>query len=287
MAIIIQARNASNGGTTVELLRRQIAMLHLRFYVALMGCCLGFLYSNDVFRLPFSLLLYSFWVPQIVQNVVTDAKKPMHTYYIYGMSLTRLFAPTYIFATQVNFLKEVYPEAPTDARLCQLLFIWICVQALLLDAQSRFGSRFMMPSRFLPPKYDYSRPIPPLLLASCNEEENLSEQLKQERTSYTKIRPLIVTKKDFSPRGGGSVARNRKEGSKINRSEIMTAETVLTLKKTSACIDCVICYTSIDTGNRSGYMLAPCDHIFHKGCLVQWMEVKTECPVCRTKLPEV
>ena len=84
MAIIIQARNASNGGNTIELLRRQIGMLHLRFYVALMGSCLGFFHSNDMYRTPYILILYSFWVPQIVQNIVTEAKKPLHTYYIYG-----------------------------------------------------------------------------------------------------------------------------------------------------------------------------------------------------------
>ena len=78
MAIIIQARNASNGGNSIELLRRQVAMLHLRFYVALMGS-------------------------QIVHNVATEAKKPLHLYYVYGMSITRLVAPLYMFAVQGNF----------------------------------------------------------------------------------------------------------------------------------------------------------------------------------------
>lgn len=70
MAIIIQARNVSNGGNSIKL-------LHLRFYVALMGSCLGFFYSEN-YRTHYMLLLYSFWVPQIVHNVVTEAKKPLH-----------------------------------------------------------------------------------------------------------------------------------------------------------------------------------------------------------------
>jgi hypothetical protein len=89
-----------------------------------------------------------------------------------------------------------------------------------------------------------------------------------------------------SPSGGGT--RNRIKGSRVNRGETgMTSETV-----TAPCrdpflpvFDCVICYNEIDIRNRRGYMLAPCDHIFHKECLLQWMDVKMECPVCRTELP--
>jgi len=50
-------------------------------------------------------------------------------------------------------------------------------------------------------------------------------------------------------------------------------------------VDCVICYNSIDIMERNGYMLAPCDHIFHRNCLQEWMDVKMECPTCRGDLP--
>ena len=39
-------------------------------------------------------------------------------------------------------------------------------------------------------------------------------------------------------------------------------------------LDCVICYNEIDVTDNKGYMLAPCDHIFHRECLEQWMDVK-------------
>ena len=51
--------------------------------------------------------------------------------------------------------------------------------------------------------------------------------------------------------------------------------------------DCVICYNEIDVNDRKGYMLAPCDHIFHRHCLEQWMDVKMECPICRCNLPSI
>ncbi|CAM9098708.1 unnamed protein product [Ectocarpus fasciculatus] len=48
--------------------------------------------------------------------------------------------------------------------------------------------------------------------------------------------------------------------------------------------ECVICYNVIDA-EENEYMITPCDHLFHGECLSRWMEVKLECPVCRSQLP--
>lgn len=32
-------------------------------------------------------------------------------------------------------------------------------------------------------------------------------------------------------------------------------------------------------------MKCPCKHVYHSGCLLEWMNVKMECPTCRKKLP--
>ncbi|XP_075488713.1 transmembrane E3 ubiquitin-protein ligase FLY2-like [Primulina tabacum] len=51
-------------------------------------------------------------------------------------------------------------------------------------------------------------------------------------------------------------------------------------------IDCVICMTAIDLGQRTNdCMVTPCDHFFHSGCLQRWMDIKMECPTCRRPLP--
>lgn len=50
-------------------------------------------------------------------------------------------------------------------------------------------------------------------------------------------------------------------------------------------IDCVICMVELDVSARD-YMIAPCDHMFHRECLQGWMQVKMECPTCRCALPE-
>ncbi|KAF4675802.1 hypothetical protein FOL47_007228 [Perkinsus chesapeaki] len=53
--------------------------------------------------------------------------------------------------------------------------------------------------------------------------------------------------------------------------------------------ECVICMNDIDLSETQDPelrpVITPCDHIFHAGCLEQWMDVKMECPTCRGELP--
>jgi len=42
---------------------------------------------------------------------------------------------------------------------------------------------------------------------------------------------------------------------------------------------CAICRESLEKAKR-----LPCGHLLHTGCLARWLEVKTECPVCRRSL---
>ncbi|KAF3781705.1 Peroxisome biogenesis factor 10, partial [Nymphaea thermarum] len=52
--------------------------------------------------------------------------------------------------------------------------------------------------------------------------------------------------------------------------------------------DCVICMTAIELLQHSDdFMVTPCDHLFHSGCLQRWMDIKMECPTCRRPLPPV
>lgn len=126
MAIIIQARNSvTNANLTQENLRRQITLLHLKFYGALVTAIVAFWCAGQSNRSLFILLLYSFWVPQIILNIITESRKPLHPYFMYGMSLTRSVAPIYVFAVRNNFLREVNPDFPSEPRMCQILILWI------------------------------------------------------------------------------------------------------------------------------------------------------------------
>lgn len=56
---------------------------------------------------------------------------------------------------------------------------------------------------------------------------------------------------------------------------------------------CTICMTGLNLAvntepvhNFSKTMHTPCNHLFHQDCLTRWMEIKLECPTCRTCIPQ-
>jgi transmembrane E3 ubiquitin-protein ligase len=307
MAIIVQARYNSAGGPTQtsDGLRRQVAMLHIRFYAILMFVLICLLYAPGSYRVCTILALYSFWVPQIIFNVVTETKTPLHRNYIYGMSVTRLVAPLYIFGLRNNFLKEVHPESTTDPMMCYLLVLWVGCQCAVLIAQGKYGARFMIPARFLPPKFDYSRPIPasmlpPGVLQDLPSPESMEDRAadslppkgsrkREEKDSLNSTDPHHDVDLHLPLRHQtADTTRNRlHRGGRGAMSKV--TEDVPSLPQVTATpapvLECSICYEDIDIRDRKKYMLAPCNHLYHSECLKQWMDVKMECPICRTNLP--
>lgn len=152
MATIIQARNNRRC-----CLCWRTTLLHLKFFGALVLAIFAFWYFGQSNSTLYVLLLYSFWVPQIILNIITESRKPLHPYYMFGMSITRSIAPIYVFAVRNNFLTETNPDFTMETTLCQLLILWIGIQTTILYAQSKYGTRFMIPQRFLPPKLDPAR----------------------------------------------------------------------------------------------------------------------------------
>ncbi|KAL5196501.1 hypothetical protein ABZP36_000013 [Zizania latifolia] len=208
---IWKASRPLNSGEGWEVMRRELSVLYSRFYGILLGGIL-LMYELHNFLRPLLFLMYSFWVPQIVTNVIRDTRKPLHPQYILGMTITRLAIPLYIFGCPSNFMR-IEP----DKKWCIAVTIFMGIQAAVLLLQHYFGSRCFIPHQILPEKHCYHRKV----------EDNTNQP-----------------------------------------------------------IDCVICMTTIDLTQRaSEYMVAPCEHIFHSGCLQRWMDIKMECPTCRRSLP--
>ncbi|CAL9227172.1 unnamed protein product [Arabidopsis halleri] len=208
---IWKATRPSNSGEGWETMRRELSFLYSRFYGILLGGIL-IMYQFHNYMQPILLLMYSFWIPQIVANVVRDSRKPLHLYYILGMTATRLAIPLYVFGCPHNFMR-VEPNKVWCICLCTSMGS----QAVILLLQHYFGSRCFVPRQMLPEKYNYHR--------------------------------------------------------RFNRDVSRTT-------------DCVICMTAIDLRQHtSDFMVTPCEHFFHSGCLQRWMDIKMECPTCRRSLP--
>ncbi|BBN70522.1 RING/U-box superfamily protein [Prunus dulcis] len=119
------------------------------------GILLGgilFMYEFHNFLRPILLLMYSFWIPQIITNVIRDSRKPLHPHYILGMTVTRLAIPLYIFGCPNNFMR-IEP----DKSWCICLGVFIGLQASILLLQHYLGSRWFIPRQILPEKYSYFR----------------------------------------------------------------------------------------------------------------------------------
>lgn len=208
---IWKASRPLNNGEGWEIMRRELSVLYSRFYGILLGGILV-VYELHAFLRPILFVMYSFWIPQIITNVIRDTRKPLHPHYILGMTVTRLAIPLYLFGCPSNFLR-----IEVDKNWCISLGVFMALQALILLLQHYLGSRCFIPHQILPEKYSYQRRL-----------ENNSTQAT----------------------------------------------------------DCVICMTSVDLTQRTNdYMVTPCDHFFHSGCLQRWMDIKMECPTCRRSLP--
>ncbi|ONI17124.1 hypothetical protein PRUPE_3G139300 [Prunus persica] len=148
---IWKASRPTNSGEGWETMRRELSVLYSRFYGILLGGIL-FMYEFHNFLRPILLLMYSFWIPQIITNVIRDSRKPLHPHYILGMTVTRLAIPLYIFGCPNNFMR-IEP----DKSWCICLGVFIGLQASILLLQHYLGSRWFIPRQILPEKYSYFR----------------------------------------------------------------------------------------------------------------------------------
>lgn len=79
--------------------------------------------------------------------------------------------------------------------------------------------------------------------------------------------------------------RNNQEGKK-SFSKIMSSklrhQATLTVDMVCSQPGCPICSENFVVANDETQL--PCGHLFHKGCIIPWLETKQNCPVCRHEL---
>ncbi|XP_024359669.1 transmembrane E3 ubiquitin-protein ligase FLY2 isoform X2 [Physcomitrium patens] len=150
---IWKSRRPVSSGEGWETMRRELSVLYSRFYGFLLSGILIIYELHSMLRYIL-FLFYSFWIPQIVANVVRDSRKPLHPHYIVGITLTRLAIPLYAFACPNNFMR-IEP----NLGWCLGLTTFLGAQAAILLLQHFCGARCFIPRQLLPEKYSYFRRV--------------------------------------------------------------------------------------------------------------------------------
>ncbi|KAF9308086.1 hypothetical protein BG003_011643 [Podila horticola] len=88
-----------------------------------------------------ALLLFSFWIPQIVRNVIRGSKRGLCFCFVLGMTVTRLVLPIYFYACPENLMGH----EPT--KWIWGLVLWVGLQVAMLLLQDWLGPRFFIPKK--------------------------------------------------------------------------------------------------------------------------------------------
>jgi len=206
------------------------------------------------------LIYLSLWIPQIHRNIRRNCRRALGWPFVIGQSILRLLPVAYFWTKEDNFL-----YARSDRHAFLVFCAWVWIQLIILAAQDIVGPRFGIPAGWAPDAWDYH----PLLREDGLEAGGL---------------PIGLVADDTP-----GIERARSSGDDGNKKQ-----------SSMRSIDCAICREILevpvltaedeDTGvagvfARRLYMVTPCRHIFHSGCLEGWMRFRLQCPICREELP--
>ena len=269
--------------TTFNTARREMSALYSKFYFLLLGLVFLSLHATtwpiplrSFYTNTMCFIYLSLWLPQINRNIIRNCRRALRWEFIIGQSILRLAPVVYFYTAPQNVL-----FFGNDRSMAYIFIAWVWLQIWALGSQEILGPRFFVPKGWAPPAYDYH----PILRGEGDEESGSDMPIgfTQAMSSF----PTTPGSPSLQPRTGNT------------RSNPSTA-----------IFDCAICTENInvpvvrkgvstDAENqgsasaalsttlfaRRAYMVTPCKHVFHSGCLEGWMRYRLQCPICRENLP--
>eukprot|EP00667_Euglena_gracilis_P006998 EG_transcript_7066 len=101
-------------------------------------------------------VMFSFWLPQIVSNVLRNSARPLQLQYILVQTVSHALPPLYFLGCPANIM-----EVQTHVHLLGKWLAYHFAVAGLLVVQYYFGARVFVPACLLPKRYNYHRPFSP------------------------------------------------------------------------------------------------------------------------------
>ena len=262
--------------TTTTNERSGFGALYTRFYFLLLFTLFLSLnatsWPSSLRRFYFTLLSFlylSFWVPQITRNAIRNCRHALRWDFVAGQSLLRLMPFAYFYGYSNNVL-----YASVDLMDLAILAIWVWIQCVVLVSQEIVGPRWIVKSEWVPPAYDY-HPI----LREDEEGGNLPIGFAQATAEASS------SSEPESPSLGFKAGESREKGKRMFDCAICMQDLEVSVVGPDGAVEGGITAGAGGLLARRAYMVTPCRHIFHSGCLEGWMKYRLQCPICREELP--
>ena len=269
--------------TTLNTARREMSALYSKFYFLLLALVFLSLHATtwpvplrSFYTNTLCLTYLSFWLPQIKRNITRNCRRALRWEFVIGQSILRLTPIMYLYTVPQNVL-----FFDNDVNMAYVFIAWVWLQVWALASQEILGPRFFVPNGWAPPAYDYH----PILRGDGDEESGST--MPSGFNQATASSPTQSNLTSSQPRVGNSRAN---PNTKVFDCAICT-ETISvpiipkagsnegeTQGSTTATL-------STTLFARRSYMITPCNHVFHSGCLEGWMRYRLQCPICRDDLP--
>ncbi|KAF2126786.1 hypothetical protein P153DRAFT_321494 [Dothidotthia symphoricarpi CBS 119687] len=212
-----------------------------------------------------SSLYLSFWIPQIYRNVMRNCRRALRWEYVLGTSITRLIPLAYFWLKPDNVM-----FAKPNPRICAALVAWLWLQIVLLAAQAVLGPRIFVNQSWswVPEAWEYH----PLL---NDDEEDGKMPLNVTTSASEDAEPSEPSK---------TLGELKDKRRKVFDCSICAQDIEVPVLPKGEAVDGVMGEAGMLLQRRL-YMVTPCRHVFHTGCLEGWMRYRLMCPNCREVLP--
>ncbi|KAF1849317.1 uncharacterized protein K460DRAFT_279457 [Cucurbitaria berberidis CBS 394.84] len=250
-------------------------LLIVIFFVTIQFATARTAYRNVYFS-TISFLYLSFWVPQIYRNVMRNCRKALRWDYIAGTSIVRLAPVAYFYLKEDNVL-----FSKTDWTEFAVLIGWVWVQIVALASQEVLGPRFLVKEGWAPPAYDY-HPI----LREDEEGATMPLNINTSTSTDSPSTAALDTSSSSAEESTKAFGESKSKGKRVFDCSICAQDIEVPVIPAGADESSVAGMGSTSMIlQRRQYMVTPCRHVFHTGCLEGWLRYRLQCPNCRESLP--
>ena len=277
------ATQPTTQNTTLNTARREMSALYSKFYFLLLGLVFLSLHATtwpvplrSFYTNTICFTYLSFWLPQIKRNITRNCRRALRWEFVVGQSILRLAPILYLYTVPQNVL-----FFDNDANMAYILIAWVWLQVWALASQEILGPRFFVPSGWAPPAYDYH----PIMREEGDEESGSTMPSGFNQVTASSLTQSIPS--SSHPREGNSTASpNTKVFDCAICAETLSVP-IIPKASSGEGQNPGSASTTLPTAlfARRAYMVTPCNHVFHSGCLENWMRYRLQCPICRDDLP--